>query len=467
MSSTIPQQLILFGPPGTSKSRKARTEKAEALGVKDKDIIPVAFHSDLSYGEFVARLLPLTKKGRIEYSVHAGPFVHALARAYAQFAVATEKSKPAANVLLLIDEINRGNCAEIFGDIFQLLDRDDDGWSSYPISISTLVNEALSCELDALKDPKTGSLPYAQLPQRIEECIKDRQLILPPNLYLIGTMNTSDESIYFMDSAFKRRWNFEFHSVGFECVPDHQRHALVTSEPRRSWSNFVDALNQFILEECTSPKLDDKLVGPWFIKAKAGPTFSLALKHPTEWRSIESQAPRVGEFNKGAEFSENFEKLLLALVEKLPPLAQTQVKNHAQYNAGNTRVFAAILCNTGSSYPFYLSKTRGFDSSSTGLVIEDFLEGLKNLKLSETDAHVIDRADIVGKLFLYLWDNVFDRDKAPLRKLLGVAHPELRTFGQFAALSDHFIEKVCARASSRLAKPASTTTENLSVNAAA
>jgi hypothetical protein len=138
MTVAAPHQLILFGPPGTSKSHTAKTVKVKELNAQ---LVPIAFHPEFSYGEFVARLLPMSTNGKIQYNVHAGPFLRALAMAYAA---------PEQNVVLLIDEINRGNCSEIFGDIFQLLDRDDDGGSCYPIVVSELTISALRQELEAV-----------------------------------------------------------------------------------------------------------------------------------------------------------------------------------------------------------------------------------------------------------------------------------------------------------------------------
>lgn len=446
--STAPHQLILFGPPGTSKSWLARKDKAVTLGIQPADLVSVTFHPDFSYGEFVARLLPLTKERRIDYSVHAGPFTRALARAYARLAEVAATGEPAANVLLLIDEINRGNCAEIFGDVFQLLDRDDDGWSSYEISTSQLVVEALRTELEGLQ----SLLPAAKLPGRVIDDLNNRLLRLPPNLFLIGTMNTSDESVYFMDSAFKRRWNFEFRSVGFDCVPGTQRDAIVALGPKPTWSTLLNALNQFILEKCTAPKLDDKLVGPWFIKARHRREISptLAEAHPDEWKDLQAVASGVRKYDKGAEYSNKFDAMLLDLIHKLPAPAQKQALDFAQYDAAATRKFGAIAWNGDSFY--YCSKTRFQSPPTQGTFIESFLEALEK-QFFGTTCYEIDRTDIIGKLFLYLWDNVFDRDKSPLCAKLGLDYKQMRTFGQFVEHADAFIHALCPSPSETAATP--------------
>ena len=110
-------------------------------------------------------------------------------------------------MLLAIDEINRGNCAQIFGDMFQLLDRDAEGWSQYAIDLSDLHRAALETELERL-GKTLADLPEKS-PSRSTPRAFPASLRLPPQLSLIGTMNTSDESVYYMDTAFKRRWDFE------------------------------------------------------------------------------------------------------------------------------------------------------------------------------------------------------------------------------------------------------------------
>jgi hypothetical protein len=464
LSSTVPHQLILFGPPGTSKSRQARVVKAAALGVDKDRMFPMAFHPECSYGEFVARLLPLTRNGKIDYSVYAGPFIRALARAYAELDLALATGGEAANVVLLIDEINRGNCAEIFGDIFQLLDRDDSGWSSYEISTSALIIEALTGEMTTLKPLGTGALDLTH--PMVKSCLQNHRLMLPPNLFMIGTMNTSDESVYFMDSAFKRRWNFEFRSVGFDDVPESQRNALVTHATRRTWSTFLDALNQFILEECRSPKLDDKLVGPWFIKAACiVPRRSLPEAYPAEWFQIEKNANGVATLGKGADYSEAFEAAVLDLQRKLPAAAASQVTKLLGFDENADRKFSAIAWNKDSYY-YKSSKWHAKPPPGEGVLIEQFLVDLGNVTAHDA-RYEIRRSDIAGKLFLYLWDNVFDRDKTPLCALLGVSGQKLRTFGQFVDHADLFIEKLHDANQAALTPAAATLTSDAGADAAA
>lgn len=440
----IAHQLILFGPPGTSKSHSARAHKAKALGVDfsdndDKDrLVPVTFHPDYSYGEFVARLLPRTRDGQIEYRVHAGPFLRALAQAY-MYQLIGSNGHELHNVVLLVDEINRGNCAEIFGDVFQLLDRDGQGWSSYEIGVSDLVLEALEAELERLLYPN----PFPELPTRIAQCLARRQLVLPPNLFMIGTMNTSDESIYFMDSAFKRRWHFEFCPEGFAQVPADQRNALLPGPRMLTWETFLDALNQFIRERCTAPRLDDRLVGPWFVKARRR-SKSLAQARPDDLAALWAIAGEVGRHGIGVQRSKDFDACLESLLDTLSAGDKRELLLLGGYDDAEKLKFTSIRYDLTRTRPFYCSKhsSQKFVSDDSGLVIEDYLDELGAFELDEQSWY-IDQGEIVGKLFLYLWDNVFDRDKSPLCQLLQLEPLELRTFGQFVAQADRFIERLC------------------------
>ena len=430
MDFPLPHQLILFGPPGTSKSYLARTDKsATLLNAKDNNVVPVTFHTDYSYGEFVARLLPLTDGTSITYHMYAGPFIRALAVAY-RYLSSAAKDQPPQNVVLLIDEINRGNCAEIFGDVFQLLDRGNDGWSSYEISVSELTIKALNTEL-ARYEPTSKPLPAD-----VQVQLDNRRLRLPPNLFLIATMNTSDESVFFMDSAFKRRWNFEFCPVGFPSnFPVEQATATVTTAPVRDWATVLNALNAFILAECPSRNLDDKLIGPWFIKAKAEPTLAAQYKEIMTELSKVSKGVTVA--NSGRDHSDSFDKKLVDFAKTLTKPVQDRIFAFAKYDETSTHnKLKAIASDRNSSY--YLSQKH---QPGSNRVIEVFLEGLGKLS-SGIATHKISQADIHGKLFLYLWDSVFDRDKSPLAKKLGVQTADLRTFGQFVEKADLFIERL-------------------------
>lgn len=284
-SNPLPHQLIIFGPPGTGKSYKihgrangsyAEDSYASALEIKSSDqIINAVFHPEYTYGDFMGRLLPASAAdGKVRYAYRPGHFLLALSEAY-------KRLPDKGNVLLVIDELNRGNAAAIFGSVFNLLDRDDAGWSSYPINLSALEYEAFLQRLlpeaeefniggaqvkltSAAKMVDIGELLPAIQDKIIERRDGQERLTfkvqLPPNLYLLATINTSDESIYYMDSAFKRRWDWEYMTEDGELLS-------IALPEVPEWYDFRCHVNRFIKREgATIRRLDDKLLGPRFIK---------------------------------------------------------------------------------------------------------------------------------------------------------------------------------------------------------
>lgn len=284
-----PLQIIKFGPPGTGKSHSViETIKSHSCQEKtsrnDANIITTVFHPDYSYGDFTAKLMPVTEKDKVTYQIHAGPLAKALAKAFFD---------PTLHVYLVVEEINRGNTAAIFGDVFQLLDRDDVGQSEYPITIQQLFYKAIEQEYLLLKsenkeqtasDGNGSKEDTESLKTEFAEKFKNHNLRLPCNLSIIATMNTSDESVFYMDSAFKRRWHFEYIDVDsdsktYEKVVNNQKnkhplHSQITAKIKIEggeceWDKFRQALNAFIKEHSNSiRRIEDKLIGLWFIKAK-------------------------------------------------------------------------------------------------------------------------------------------------------------------------------------------------------
>lgn len=215
----------------------------------------------------------------------------------------------------MIDEINRGNSAGIFGSFFQLLDRNSDGWSSYGVKISQMefarftelvfpelrghssekakeivdemkmISETnrsvekqkkLNVLLDTFKDTNYSvDLKLAIenfTDQQILGYLNKQEIKLPPNLSIIGTMNTSDNSIYYMDSAFKRRWDWEFINVKYG-QEDAEKSRRDDTVPRKlestntRWVEFVDSLNEFLkFNHGQIRKIEDKQIGYFFIK---------------------------------------------------------------------------------------------------------------------------------------------------------------------------------------------------------
>lgn len=224
---------ILFGAPGTGKSY--RLNEAVKQSFRAENCARVTFHPEYSYFDFVGCYKPTMKEKKVQYRFVPGPFAQILRRAlHAEAAGDTE-----SRFCLIVEEINRARVASVFGDIFQLLDRDGDGTSVYHVMPSA--------ELSA----------YLQGKEEIEE--QDIQPIrLPSNLYLWATMNSADQGVYPMDTAFKRRWHFEYLSVE-ESVP-----AKESEHYCELWNLVRQGINDRLLNLKIN---EDKLMGYFFLNA--------------------------------------------------------------------------------------------------------------------------------------------------------------------------------------------------------
>ena len=274
------EQVILFGSPGTGKSRRIIRELIPELGIDPdgENCIKTVFHPEYTYGDFMGKLMPLTNSGKVEYNFYTGYFMKALARAYRNILLAEEGEEP-AKVALVIDEINRGNSAAIFGTVFQLLDRDADGWSVYRVDLSEMefrrLLEEVGFHVEYISARGVDDIQYrwgsnVRRGDNVNEIleplrIRRNQIRIPSNLSIFATMNTSDNSIYYMDAAFKRRWGWQFVDTS-GASPDP---AGIAFKDRAAWETWVDALNAFIRENHTYVrKVEDKQVGHWFIRAR-------------------------------------------------------------------------------------------------------------------------------------------------------------------------------------------------------
>lgn len=300
-----PIQKILFGSPGTGKSYKIDYEIIpKELNIQKSEtpenIIKTVFHPEYTYGDFMGKLVPLTRGDKVEYRYYEGHFLKALSRAYKNFLEAHnkhgEKLSDIKNVVLVIDEINRGNSSAIFGTVFQLLDRDKDGWSSYELNITEIEFLTL-LELIGVKlsyDNK-GNLEGYHLPPYTSEAVKnleslqkkinflqfnlvERIIKIPPNLSILATMNTSDNSIFFMDSAFKRRWDWEFIDWNDDCQMPKPKYGSANDDEygyltELEWKELVKGINQFIKDHHQSIRgIEDKQIGYFFIKERPIPS---------------------------------------------------------------------------------------------------------------------------------------------------------------------------------------------------
>lgn len=233
------KNIIVFGAPGTGKSHYVSHNYP---GMKEENTTRTTFHPDTDYSTFVGCYKPTKDaNGEITYEFVPQAFVEAYVNAWTR--------PDYDSYYLCIEEINRGNCAQIFGDIFQLLDRETDGMSSYKITpdrdLQTYLAEAFANADDNLKIP--------------EEIKSGKKMQLPKNLWILATMNTSDQSLFPMDSAFKRRWSWKYIPIrdeGKDFVID-------INGTKYDWWDFLEKVNKKIAKLTMS---EDKQIGYWFVK---------------------------------------------------------------------------------------------------------------------------------------------------------------------------------------------------------
>lgn len=204
----------------------------QACGMSDN--YTVEFDKGVAVGE---ECLACSNESRIIYSFVPQAFLNAYIQAY---------RKPEEKVYLIIEEINRGNCAQIFGDLFQLLDRDANGKSEYSIKADADLRAFLA---EKLGEDNPG--------------IKDGELCLPSNLYIYATMNTSDQSLFPIDSAFKRRWDWEYEPIKYKNTD----WKIVIDGTEYSWVSFQRKVNDKILSANSS---EDKMLGDYFVNPSDG-----------------------------------------------------------------------------------------------------------------------------------------------------------------------------------------------------
>ena len=230
------RNLIYFGAPGTGKSYILNEEKKRLLSSED-DYIRVTFHPDYSYANFVGTYKPVPKiiekdgkeEESISYEYVPGPFMRSLVKAL------KEPKKP---FLLIIEEINRSNVAGVFGDVFQLLDRDEKNNSSYDIETSKDMRNYLKKEFN-----------------------KDIEKIkIPCNMFIWATMNSADQGVFPMDTAFKRRWDFKYLEID-NNQEEIENIKIKSKNQEISWNELRKEINGALLSFRIN---EDKLLGPFF-----------------------------------------------------------------------------------------------------------------------------------------------------------------------------------------------------------
>lgn len=264
-------QKIYYGAPGTGKSNEIKDltgEGKDGFKFSNNFTFRTTFHPDSDYSSFLGAYKPIWENDKIVYKFRPQTFLKAYVAAWAH---------PNENVALVIEEINRGNCAQIFGDIFQLLDRESDGLSKYPIEsdidMQKFLSSAFSGEID---EPWAGKIAEDDK-DKINEYYSNHYddafskiasgeiLALPKNLSILATMNTSDQSLFPMDSAFKRRWEWQYMPIVEGEDKNGQKLGweikLSDNYKNINWWNFLERINKVIEDLTTS---EDKKLGYFF-----------------------------------------------------------------------------------------------------------------------------------------------------------------------------------------------------------
>lgn len=247
-SLNIGKNIIYYGAPGTGKSY-GLTKLIRTNGIDDYDpksgnnfVERITLHPEYTYSDFVGQIMPVIKpnpdnsgkKQPIDYDFQPGDFTRTLKKAF------DNKDFP---IFLVMEEMSRANVAAVFGDLFQLLDRNKDGYSEYAINNPLIARYVFQNE-------------------------NETSIFLPPNLMIIGTVNTSDQNVFAMDTAFKRR--FEWRYVSTIPKADFNNNPKISvidqdgNKRRVFWKIFFESLNEYIVNNLNLS--EDKQIGPYFIK---------------------------------------------------------------------------------------------------------------------------------------------------------------------------------------------------------
>lgn len=275
-------QQIFYGAPGTGKSHAINELTA------GKDVIRTTFHPDTDYSTFVGAYKPTTKsvpvttvigteavpvkdkdgkemkEDKIVYEFVSQAFLQAYVEAWRKYSAAPENEEP-LDEYLVIEEINRGNCAQIFGDLFQLLDRGDEGFSEYPIKADSDMKKLLGKAFAGLeiKNKESINALFKGGKDIVAQVLAGDVLLLPSNFYIWATMNTSDQSLFPIDSAFKRRWDWYYVPISNAG----KNWVIKVNGAKYDWWKFLEAINDKVYHATYS---EDKKLGYFFCKANDG-----------------------------------------------------------------------------------------------------------------------------------------------------------------------------------------------------
>ena len=275
-------QQIFYGAPGTGKSHTIKEQ------TKGEDVVRTTFHPDSDYSTFVGAYKPTTKtvpvttvigtkavavedengkpmtEEKIVYEFVSQAFLQAYVEAWKKLAK-PNIDDTVDKEYLIIEEINRGNCAQIFGDLFQLLDRGDHGFSEYPIKADADMQKQLKKAFAGITIPQAKEINglFKDENDIVSQVLNGEILLLPNNLYIWATMNTSDQSLFPIDSAFKRRWDWQYVPI----CDARKDWTIEVGENKYDWWVFLSKINTYIYDATFS---EDKKLGYFFCKAENG-----------------------------------------------------------------------------------------------------------------------------------------------------------------------------------------------------
>lgn len=272
---TSPEQIIFYGVPGSGKSHeiKHKLETEYEIPEQQQDVFVerTVFHPEYTNADFIGQIMPKLVQGKTDFVFKPGPFTSILKKALCD---------SQNRYVLIIEEINRGNAAAIFGELFQLLDRIDDeskttshdgslntygkGWSEYFVMNSEINNYIR--DSDDTFDGEALDINGIHFSA-------NTGIRLPPNLSILATMNTSDQNVFTLDNAFQRRWDMKLIENVFGNTEEetNQRNAFVDSAKQITWEKFQTAINIKIgkmSEDTGLSSMEDKRLGCWFVKAE-------------------------------------------------------------------------------------------------------------------------------------------------------------------------------------------------------
>lgn len=270
-------QQIFYGAPGTGKSYTINQD------TEGEDVIRTTFHPDTDYSTFVGAYKPTTieeevmtvigtkavpvenidgsyrKESKIVYEFVQQAFLQAYVEAWKK--IADSQERETRKQFLVIEEINRGNCAQIFGDLFQLLDRNAQGFSDYPITADADMKRQLTKSFAGLSLPNSDAINALYGGRDVCcEVLEGNILLLPNNLYIWATMNTSDQSLFPIDSAFKRRWDWTYRPISDAA----KGWKIKVDDKLYDWWTFLEKINDKVGSLTNS---EDKKLGYFFCKA--------------------------------------------------------------------------------------------------------------------------------------------------------------------------------------------------------